>query len=61
LRFGLICAELFGASGGEFKVSLAAVNKQAAWSVRLGVVSATLSGIKYLSLSLDKSYVSKND
>jgi len=61
LRFGLLCPQFFGASGGEFKYSLAAVNNRAARSLCPGVISATLLGVYYLSSSLDKSYGSKDD
>jgi len=61
LRVGMICPQFFGASGGEFKLSLAAVNKRAAPSLRPGVISASLLGVKYSSSLLDKSYWSKDD
>jgi len=61
LRFELICPQFFGVSGGEFKYSLAAVNQRAAWSLHLGVISATSLGVQYSSSSLDKSYGSKDD
>ena len=53
LRFGLICPQMIGASGGELKYSLAAVNRRAEWSLCPGVVSATLWGVKYSWSSLD--------
>ena len=61
LRSGSICVQLFRASGGEFKKSLVAVNKRAARSHHLGVISAPLLGVKYFSSSLYKSYGSKDD
>jgi hypothetical protein len=58
---GLIYPQFFGASGGEIKYSLAAVNKDAARSLRPGVISATFLAVKYSSSSLDKLYGSKDD
>jgi hypothetical protein len=56
LRFGLICPQFFGASGGEFKWSLVCVKKRAACALHPGVVSATLLGVRYSVLWLDKLY-----
>jgi len=61
LRFESICPQFLGASGGEFRWSLAAITERAAQSLRPGVVSATPSGDKNSSSSLDKSYGSKHD
>jgi len=47
---------LFGASGGEFKYSLAAVTTCAVQLLCPGVVLAMLLSIKYSLSSLDKSY-----
>ena len=52
---------LLSASGGEFKYSLAVLNKGGTRSLCSGVLSATLLGVEYLSSSLDKSYGSKDD
>jgi hypothetical protein len=54
---------VFGASDGEFKWSLVCVKKCAACALHPGVVSATLLGVRYSVLWLDKSYgsISKID
>jgi len=61
LKLGLICPQFFGASGGEFKWCLAAVNWLAVRSLHLGVLSGRLSGVEFSSSSLDKSYGSNDD
>jgi len=54
-RFGLSCPKFFGTSGGNINESLAVVNRRAVWSLGLGVVSATLSGVEYSSSSMARS------
>jgi hypothetical protein len=61
LGFGLIGHQFVGASGADFKHSMAVVNMRVARSLCPGVVSATLLGVKYSSSSLAESYSSKDD
>jgi hypothetical protein len=61
LRFGFTCPQCLEDSGGEAIESIVAVNERAAWSLRLGVISATFLGVNYLLSSIDKSYWSKED
>jgi hypothetical protein len=42
LKFGLIFPQFFGASGSEFRLSLAAVDKWGARSLHPGVISGKL-------------------
>lgn len=61
LRFGLICLPFIGPAGGEIEWSLVVVNKRTGRSLRLGIVSANLLGVKNSLSSLDKSYGMKED
>jgi len=61
LRFGPTCPQFLGDSGGEFNYSQAEDKQPAARSLRLGVISATLSDAEYSSSLLDNSYGLKAD
>jgi len=56
LQFRLICSQFRGNSRRVCNSSDVAVNKHAGQSLCPGVVSASLSGVKHSSSSLDKSY-----